>query len=52
MPIDWGFAAKVGGAGFGTVFLVLMILAGAIWVVGKAVSRLGSGSKDPPKKGA
>ncbi|MFC2008313.1 OadG family protein [Chloroflexota bacterium] len=34
MPVDWGFAAQIGGIGFSLVFLVLIILAVAIWLVG------------------
>jgi Na+-transporting methylmalonyl-CoA/oxaloacetate decarboxylase gamma subunit len=38
--IDWGFAVRVAGIGFGTVFLVLIILSAAVWgVMGKIVSR-------------
>jgi len=34
MAVDWGFAAQVGGIGFGTVFILLIILAIAIWLGG------------------
>ena len=41
--VDWPQALRIGGAGFGTVFLVLVILAGAISLVGLAVRRSGRG---------
>ncbi len=40
MTIDWGFAGKIGGIGFGMVFVVLIILAVAIWLVGLVVSKI------------
>jgi len=40
MAIDWGFAGQVGGFGFGLVFVVLIILAVAVWVVGRIISRV------------
>jgi len=43
MGVDWGQAFHIGGAGFGTVFLVLIILAGAISLVGLAVKRISRG---------
>jgi Na+-transporting methylmalonyl-CoA/oxaloacetate decarboxylase gamma subunit len=44
MPIDWGFAGRIGGVGFSLVFAVLIILALAIWVVGLVVSKNGKAS--------
>ena len=41
MLVDWGNALKVGGIGFGTVFLVLVILAVAVTLVGLAAKRIG-----------
>jgi Na+-transporting methylmalonyl-CoA/oxaloacetate decarboxylase gamma subunit len=38
-PVDWAFAGKVGGVGFGLVFAVLIILALALWGVGAASKR-------------
>ena len=38
--LDWGDAWQVAGAGFGIVFLVLIILAVAIWVTGIIVKKL------------
>ena len=45
MAVDWGFAAQIGGIGFSFVFVVLIILALAIWLVGLVVSKI-SPSKD------
>ena len=42
MGVDWGFAGQVGGAGFGTVFALLIILAIVIWLMGRLVNRIGS----------
>jgi sodium pump decarboxylase gamma subunit len=39
MAIDWGFAGQIGGFGFGLVFVVLIILAVAVWIVGKIISK-------------
>ena len=39
MGIDWGFAGQVGGAGFGMVFALLIILAAVIWLTGRLVNR-------------
>jgi sodium pump decarboxylase gamma subunit len=54
MTVDWGFAGKIGGTGFGMVFVVLIILAVAIWLVGLVVSRTGSSEHktNDTKKGA
>ena len=47
MAVDWGRAFQIGGVGFGTVFLVLGILATAIALTSIAVRRIGRGqSKD------
>ena len=40
MIVDWGRAFEIGSTGFGTVFLVLVILAVAIILIGLAVKRL------------
>ncbi|MFC2021534.1 OadG family protein [Chloroflexota bacterium] len=54
MAIDWGQAAQIGGVGFSTVFLVLVILAVALWLTGLIFSKIGTGSDEPTdtKKGA
>jgi Na+-transporting methylmalonyl-CoA/oxaloacetate decarboxylase gamma subunit len=41
MGIDWGQAFYIGGAGFGTVLLVLAALAGVILLVARAIRRIG-----------
>ncbi len=38
--LDWGEAWQVAGVGFGIVFLVLIILAVAIWVTGIIVNKM------------
>lgn len=54
MVIDWGFAGQVGGAGFGMVFALLIILAVVIWLTGRLVKRnRDTGEKsDDNQKGA
>ena len=39
MTVDWGFAAQTGGFSFGLVFLVLIILAVVIWLIGLVINR-------------
>ena len=39
MVIDWGLAGQIDGIGFGLVFIVLIILAVVMWLVG-VVERL------------
>jgi Na+-transporting methylmalonyl-CoA/oxaloacetate decarboxylase gamma subunit len=46
MDITWGEAFRIGGMGFGTVFLVLSILAGAVVLVGLAIRRTGQGEAE------
>jgi len=43
MGVDWGQAFHIGGAGFGTVFLVLIILAGVVSLIALAVKRISRG---------
>ena len=43
MGVDWGLAGQIGGIGFGLVFVVLTVLALAIWLVGLVLSKFGSG---------
>ena len=40
MLTDWGEAIKVAGGGFGTTFLILLILALTTWVVGAILLRI------------
>jgi len=53
MGIDWGHAFYIGGAGFGTVLVVLAILAGAVSLVAIAMRRIGRGGDkaDTTQKG-
>jgi Na+-transporting methylmalonyl-CoA/oxaloacetate decarboxylase gamma subunit len=53
VPVDWGFAGQIGGLGFGLVFVVLAILAVAIWLVGLVLRKIGAdkGSASDQKKG-
>jgi len=52
--IDWAFAAKIGGIGFSMVFVVLLILAIVLWLVGLVFKKIGSGEEKAgdTKKGA
>ncbi len=43
MGVDWGLAGQIGGIGFGLVFVVLTVLALAIWLMGLVLSKIGSG---------
>lgn len=43
MEVDWGQAFYIGAAGFGTVLVVLAVLAGAISLVAIAVRRISRG---------
>ncbi len=54
MEVEWGRALQIGGVGFGIVFLVLIILAIAIWLAGLVISRIGIGKDETgdSKKGA
>ena len=40
MAVDWARAFEIGGTGFGTVFLVLVILAVVIFLIGRGVKRI------------
>ena len=52
--IDWAFAGKIGGVGFGMVFVVLIILAVVLWLVGLIFKKIGTGEEKTGdnKKGA
>ncbi len=54
MEIDWGFAGQIGGFGFGMVFVVLIILAVAIWLTGLIIRKIEAGNEETGenKKGA
>ena len=54
MAIDWGEAVRIGGMGFGVVFVVLVILSIVIWLTGLVTGKIVT-SKDKTndrKKGA
>ena len=46
MAVDWGFAAQVGGLGFGLVFAVLVMLALVIRLVSLVVGKFTAGQVD------
>jgi Na+-transporting methylmalonyl-CoA/oxaloacetate decarboxylase gamma subunit len=50
MGVDWGFAGQIGGFGFGLVFLVLIILALAIWLTGLILSKITAGTGETSNK--
>jgi Na+-transporting methylmalonyl-CoA/oxaloacetate decarboxylase gamma subunit len=54
MGVDWGFAGQVGGAGFGMVFLLLIILAIVVWLTGRLVNKTSrtKDDNDDNRKGA
>ncbi len=54
MGVDWGFAGQIGGVGFGMVFMLLIILAVVIWLVGVVLSKINTskGETRNKKKGA
>jgi len=45
MTINWGEAGLLAGKGFGTVFLILIILAVATWLVGFAFQKINKGQE-------
>jgi sodium pump decarboxylase gamma subunit len=47
MIIDWGQAVQIGLVGFSVVFLVLVILAVAMWLTGKIIGRLEKNKQQP-----
>ena len=46
MGVDWGLAGQIAGIGFGLVFVVLTVLALAIWLMGLVLSKIGSGKDE------
>ena len=54
MVIDWGFAGQVGAAGFGMVFVLLIILAIVIWLTGLILNKVSTDKSktDTTQKGA
>ena len=43
MAVDWGLASSIAGKSFGAVFLVLIVLAVVVWLIGLAFQRLKKG---------
>jgi Na+-transporting methylmalonyl-CoA/oxaloacetate decarboxylase gamma subunit len=39
MTIDWGEAGRIGGLGFGIVFVLLAFLSVLIWLSGKIINK-------------
>jgi len=39
MGVDWGLAGQIGGLGFTLVFVVLLALALAVWLVGLIIGK-------------
>ena len=48
--MGWGFAGQVAGVGFGTVFIVLVILAVAVLISGAIVHRIGKKASTKDKE--
>ena len=46
MGVDWGLAGQIGGIGFGLVFVVLSVLALAIWLMGLVLRKTGNGKNN------
>ena len=40
MTVNWGVASALAGKGFGTVFIILIILAVATWLMGFIFQRI------------
>ena len=43
IAVDWGQAWQVGGIGFATVFVLLIILAVVIWLTGLVLGKISMG---------
>ena len=52
MSQDWGYALKVGGTGFGLVFIILFMLYFALSITGKIAVKLDSFNHKAGKKSA
>ena len=46
MAVDWGLAGQIAGFGFGLVFLVLIIVAVAMWLTGLVISKTSTGEDE------
>ena len=53
MAVDWGQALQIGGIGFGLVFVILIILALAVWLAGLMLGKIGTdkGEASDKKRG-
>ena len=51
MDVNWGEAFEIGGIGFGLVFLVLVILAVAMWLMGLLLRRYGGEEEETEAEG-
>ncbi len=50
MAVNFAFAGQIGGIGFGLVFVVLIILALAIWLTGLVLGKIGAGKAEASDK--
>lgn len=50
MEVDWAQAWQIGGIGFGLVFVVLIVLAFAIWLTGLLLSKTIGGNNAAKEK--
>ena len=48
--IDWTFAAKIAGGGFGVTILVLIILSLLAWIVGLVIQKVQAKGKEVEAK--
>ena len=51
MEVNWGEALRIGGTGFGLVFIVLVILAAVITLIGLAAKRINRDKANDTQKG-
>jgi Na+-transporting methylmalonyl-CoA/oxaloacetate decarboxylase gamma subunit len=51
MGVNWGEALRIGGTGFGLVFVVLIILAVIISLIGLAIKRINRDKANNTQKG-
>ena len=50
IAVDWGQAWQIGGVGFGVVFVILIILAIAIWIVGRVLNKISASKSETGEK--
>ena len=48
--VDWGLATKIAAGGFGMVFLILVIIAFAVWLTYRGFGRFKKGSSGSEEK--